>query len=392
MRIKMVKLTDAVLPTESWNPLKSKDNYEFQYIDIGAIDQAHKSIREIKTVKCHEAPSRAKQKVFQSDVLVSTVRPNLNGVAFVPNNLDGATASTGFCVLRSNPKILDPEYLFHFVRSPQFIKYLSDKATGASYPAVSDRIILNAQIPLPSIEDQKRISLKLSKASNLIRDRMLSISTLDDYMRSLFIEMFGDPVTNPRGWQIQKLIDFEDFLTSGSRGWAEYYAESGAIFIRIQNVKETRLELDDVAFVIAPDNAEAKRTKVRPGDLLLSITADLGRTCVIPEDIGDAYINQHLALIRLKNINPYYVANFIESNSGRSQLLKLNRAAVKAGLNFKDIRSLEIPVPPIELQLTFESKWRQAQLLRKQLLSSHNELHNLFMSLLTESFSQENRA
>lgn len=278
-----------------------------------------------------------------------------------------------------------PEYLAYFLQSCE--ASLKAQQRGATIQGITREALKSLNVPVKSLEIQKRIVDRLTLAKSLRTKRQKTIVELDSYFRSLFIEMFGDPVTNPKGWEVLKLSEFVEFLTSGSRGWAEYYADSGAIFIRIQNVKDTRLVLDDVAFVNAPDNAEAKRTKVRPGDLLISITADLGRTCVIPTDVGDAYINQHLALIRLKNINPLYIANFIESAAGMAQLLKLNRAAVKAGLNFNDIRSLEIPIPPLELQNKFEAKWLQHQQLRRQLLTSQNDIQNLFASLLSESFS-----
>ena len=286
-----------------------------------------------------------------------------------------------------DPKKITKEWAMHSINA-QLDVLIGGAQGGVGLKHVTKSQVESLDIPTPPIEIQNELVGRLSLASNLKEMRKQTLEGLDEYLRSLFIEMFGDPVTNPFDWKIQKLKDFEAFLTSGSRGWAEYYSESGAIFIRIQNVKDTRLELDDVAYVSAPDNAEAKRTKVQPGDLLISITADLGRTCVIPNDIGDAYINQHLALIRLKGISPLYVSNFIESNAGKAQLLKLNRAAVKAGLNFNDIRSLEIPVPPVELQNKFQAKWLRHQQLRRQLLASQNDIQSLFSSLLLESFSE----
>ena len=95
----------------------------------------------------------------------------------------------------------------------------------------------------------------------------------------------------PTCWPLARLGTLLTFLTSGSRGWAAHYAAEGDLFLRIQNVGRNKLLLDDTAFVRAPDTAEARRTQVQAGDVLLSITADLGRTAVIPDDIGRAFIN-----------------------------------------------------------------------------------------------------
>ncbi len=143
-----------------------------------------------------------------------------------------------------------------------------------------------------------------------------------------------------------QLGDSLSFLTSGSRGWSKYYRDSGALFLRIQNVGYNELRLEDVAFVQPPDNAEAVRTKVQPGDILLSITADLGRTAVIPEGLGEAYANQHLAVLRVNNIDANFLSAFLASDLGQKQLKRLDRVGVKSGLNFDDIRSLQIPLPP----------------------------------------------
>ncbi len=160
-------------------------------------------------------------------------------------------------------------------------------------------------------------------------------------------------------WPVHQLSDFISFLTSGSRGWAQYFTDSGEYFITIKNVKDCRITLDNVQCVTPPQNAEAKRTKVEPGDLLISITADLGRTGVVTEEIAGhgAYINQHLTCIRLNKdaLHPLYAAYFMESEAGKMQFNAKNQSAVKAGLNFNSINSLQIIVPPLALQEQFVS-------------------------------------
>lgn len=113
----------------------------------------------------------------------------------------------------------------------------------------------------------------------------------------------------------------------------------------------------------APDNAEAKRTRVKEGDLLISITADLGRTGVVTKEIANkgSYINQHLSCIRLNRyaLEPLYVAYFMESEAGKRQFKKENQSAVKAGINFKSIQSLKLMVPPLVRQEEFLSFYKQ---------------------------------
>ena len=144
-----VPIRSLVESIENWNPGRTDGEDTFDYIDLSSVDSETKEIIGARTLACSEAPSRARQLVAAKDVLVSTVRPNLNGVAFVPDELDGATASTGFCVLRSDHTKLHDRYLFHWLTAPRFVSAMVNLATGASYPAVSDRIILDSQIPIP---------------------------------------------------------------------------------------------------------------------------------------------------------------------------------------------------------------------------------------------------
>jgi type I restriction enzyme S subunit len=160
--VKAVPIGELTEPVKTWNPSREPDS-EFEYIDLSAVDNSSKRVTGATPTVGSAAPSRARQLVAAGDVLVSTVRPNLNAVAVVPPGLDGATASTGFTVLRAGHD-LDGRYLFHWVQSPAFIGDMVRKATGASYPAVSDRIIRGSQIPTPPLPEQRRIAAILDHA------------------------------------------------------------------------------------------------------------------------------------------------------------------------------------------------------------------------------------
>ena len=202
--------------------------------------------------------------------------------------------------------------------------------------------------------------------------------------------MFGDPVENTKKWPICKLSQYINFLTSGSRGWAKYFTDKGEYFITIKNVKNYRVSLNDVQYVVPPKNAEAKRTKVQEGDLLISITADLGRTGVVTKEIADygGYINQHLTCIRLNQaaVRPLYVAYYMESEAGKSQFQSKNQSAVKAGLNFNSINSLKLMISPVDLQDTFIAFVEQTDKSKFDLKQSLEKLETLKKSLMQQYF------
>ena len=160
----------------------------------------------------------------------------------------------------------------------------------------------------------------------------------------------------PVGWCWATVDQLTTRITSGSRGWAKYYDDRGsASFIRIGNVVRGSLspDLTNVQRVSPPKGAEGRRTMVREGDLVVSITADLGRVSLIPKGIGLAYINQHLALCRpVKGSRSHweYAALFLQSSQGQGALLRRDRGAVKAGLGLDDIREVAVPLPPLAEQ------------------------------------------
>ena len=244
-----------------------------------------------------------------------------------------------------------PEYLCYVVRYMHLEKYF----TGATIPHIYFKDYKNEQFNLDSLERQAEIVDILGKCERVIASREDELQKLDELIKARFVELFGDTVINPKGWTEHRLDEYITFLTSGSRGWAQYFTdEENELFITIKNVKNNHITLGDIQYVDAPDNKEAERTKVKTGDLLISITADLGRTGVVDDSIADrgAYINQHLSLVRLAQdkINPLYVSYFLETSGGKRQFESKNQNGVKAGLNFEAIKSLKILVPPIEMQ------------------------------------------
>ena len=213
MEWSVAAIGDVCEPTEQRDP-RNDPAGEFHYVDIAGIDRVHKSIVEHQTLLGTGAPSRARKVIRKGDVLVSTVRPNLNAVAMVPACLDGQIASTGFCVLRPNRVTVEPRYLFYWTTSSRFVAALTSLVRGANYPAVSDRDVKEVSIPLPPLVEQRRIVEILDQADRLRRLRAEADAKADRILPALFIKMFGDPATNPMGWDTKP---FREILTEPPR-------------------------------------------------------------------------------------------------------------------------------------------------------------------------------
>ena len=247
-----------------------------------------------------------------------------------------------------------PEYLFYVVKHMHLEKYFS----GATIPHIYFKDYQNEEFTLDDLNKQHEVVTTLRKVEFVIENRQQQLQKLDELVKARFVEMFGDPIMNPKRYPVHQLSEYISSLTSGSRGWAQYCVENGTEwFITIKNVKDCHITTDNMQPVNAPDNAEAKRTKVQEGDLLISITADLGRTGVVTKEIAEhgAYINQHLSCIRVNKevLHPLFVAHYMESPAGKEQFTAKNQSAVKAGLNFNSINSLKLYVPPLKEQEEF---------------------------------------
>ncbi|WP_437959424.1 restriction endonuclease subunit S [Sorangium sp. So ce119] len=201
----------------------------------------------------------------------------------------------------------------------------------------------------------------------------------------------------PEGWAWATNEELLQFVTSGSRGWAEFYAEEGPLFIRVGNLEHHTIELDlrDIQCVKPPHGAEGVRTRVQPGDILISITADLGMVGLARDGLGEAYVNQHIALARL--VTPElseYLAHFLAAPSaGKRQLLAENRGMTKAGLGLDDILAVRVALPPAHEQVEIVRRIANVQArlsrLSQACADSNRRLIDFNRAILAKAFRGE---
>lgn len=196
----------------------------------------------------------------------------------------------------------------------------------------------------------------------------------------------------PDGWQRKKIIDIAETVTSGARDWARFYSDSGSKFIRMTNLSrgDIKLKLNDLKYVsISNQSTEGKRTSLKSGDILMSITAELGKIGLVPESLGHAYINQHTALIRLKKekADPRFVAYLLSTPWMNNKINRLNDAGAKAALNLPSVKSIGLALPRLVEQQKIAkilSTWDEAIATTEQLLAnSEQQKKALMQQLLT---------
>jgi len=198
---------------------------------------------------------------------------------------------------------------------------------------------------------QRLIELLQEKRTALISNAVTKGLDPDVPMKDSGIEWLGGI---PAAWEVRRLKQVTEFVTSGSRGWAEFYSDDGPVFIRITNLDRSSVDLDlsQLQHVSPPAGSEGERTRVKPGDVLVSITADIGTVGLVPEGIGEAYVNQHTALTRPRErvIAPRWLALCVHSAVGQRQFPMLLQGGTKVGLNLDDVRNLVVVLPPLAEQ------------------------------------------
>lgn len=255
---------------------------------------------------------------------------------------------------------------------------LNQYSTSAAQPGISVEMIGRLKLPFPSLSEQESIArfldYKIAQIDALIAKKENLLAKLAEKRTALIsqavtkgldptvpmkdsgIEWLGDIPTH---WGAVKIRYCSEFVTSGSRGWSQYFSDDGSVFLRITNVSRDGIELklDDVQRVTPPIGAEGERAKVLPGDVIVSITADLGSVAVVPENFEIAHVSQHLALIRptLQKTYGRWIAYQIFAHAGKTQLVSSGYGGTKIQLNLTDIKDLWIALPPKSEQQEIEN-------------------------------------
>ncbi len=217
--------------------------------------------------------------------------------------------------------------------------------SGTTFKEISTKKFAAIQVKIPFLAEQERIVMRIeelfSRLDNSVNELKKAKERLKVYRQAVLKEAF-------RGVTRKALIrEMSISVTSGSRGWAKYYSNKGARFIRITDLTRDRILLksDNIQYVELPEKIEGKRSRLKKNDVLVSITADLGSIGFIADEMKEAYINQHIAMIRFKNTEQgEYMAWYLKSDFGQKDLLKNKRGGGKLGLGLEDIRNTMVPV------------------------------------------------
>ena len=308
-----------------------------------------------------------------------------------------------FRILDEN--ILNNEFLYHQINSLK--RQIEKDAYGGAQPNISSAKIEQMQIVLPPLPEQQAIVAKIEELLSDLENGKQQLQTaqqqLKVYRQSLLKWAFEGKLTNknvkegelPKGWKWVKLGEVLDFVGSGvtPKGGQSVYKTSGVVFLRSQNVYPNKLELDDVAFITDEIDERMKRTRVKPNYVLLNITgASIGRSAFVPPNLSRANVNQHVCILRANQqlLDCAFLSSYLNSPQAQSEIMNTQSGATRQGLNFQQIRNIEIPFPPIKGQQLIvdelESKLTVCDKIEETISHSLQQAETLRQSILKKAF------
>ncbi|MUK78796.1 restriction endonuclease [Aliivibrio fischeri] len=323
-------------------------------------------------------------------VLYSKLRPYLNKVV-LPNGQGLAT--TELVPMLPDPKRLDRSYLAHYLRSNRFVSWISEQVAGAKMPRVSMKVFWEHEIPLPPLKEQKRIAAILDKADAIRQKRKQAIELADEFLRSVFLDMFGDPVANPKGWEVSTLNTYGSFKNGMNFSKGEVGNELHCIgvgdfksFDRISGTatlstihlndmpdKGYLLQNNDLLFVRSNGNKAlvGRCVSVHPGDEEITYSGFCIRYRIEKTECLEAdFVNYCL---RIPSMN--------------HAMLKGGQGANIQNINQQTLSALAFPIPPFELQKEFSSIVQSYQAATDRVQKVKSSSNELFNALSQKAFS-----
>jgi type I restriction enzyme, S subunit len=335
-----------------------------------------------------ERPKSTKFQFSEDHILYGKLRPYLKKVARPA--MDGV-CSTDILPIRPSKK-LDRNYLFHFLRTPDFTAKATQAAVGVNLPRLSPSLLSTFDIPLPPLSEQKRIAAILDKADDLRAKRRAAIAELDSLTQAIFLEMFGDPVTNPKGWPFKNINQTCDLIVDCVNRTAPVVDYPTPYkMIRTTNVKNGEVDLSETRYVTKDTfNIWNRRATPQSGDVLLTREAPVGEAGILRSS-ETVFLGQRLMLYRVNGhlLIPEYLLYSFRGGFLQNQFNKHGSGSTVKHLPLPICRSFKLLVPPISLQEEFSRQIKAIEQLKIINNANNSALDSLFSSLQQQAFSGE---
>jgi len=299
----------------------------------------------------------------------------------------GYVGSTMVKLKVKNKKQFSPFFIYRFLQTKS--EYLKRKATGATIMHINRKSLERLEISDLDLNDQLHIANLLTKAENLISQRKESIRLLDEFLKSTFLEMFGDAVKNEKKWNKSELKNYAKVRIGpfGSLLHREDYVQYGVPLVNPSHIGEGKIFIDPELTISTTKMKELSAYVMNEGDVVLGRRGEIGRCAVVTKNENGYLCGTGSIYIRpTAELNPIFLYNIISSASIRKVLENSAKGITMKNLNSGIIENLRIPVPPIEVQTQFSQIVEKTEALKAQYQQSLQELENLYGSLSQRAF------
>ncbi|WP_037319735.1 restriction endonuclease subunit S [Salegentibacter sp. Hel_I_6] len=283
---------------------------------------------------------------------------------------------------------LNEKFVYYYLSKN--INILERGFKGAGLKHISKKYIQNLDIPILPIETQNEIVAILDKVNALVQKREKTIALLDELLRAQFLEMFGDPVLNPKGWKMKEISNFSESRLGKMLDKKKMLGNNLKKYLGNTNVQWFKFDFSDLKEMDF-DEKDQVTFKLNEGDILMCEGGDIGRCAIWKNEMENCFFQKALHRITLDNevmLPNYFVYNFwLLSNGGGLDMYK--GGATISHLTGVNLKKMKLPIPPIEIQNQFETIYHYVQAQKESLIQSKTELEHLYNSLLQEAFKEE---
>ncbi|WP_439504034.1 restriction endonuclease subunit S [Methylophaga sp.] len=379
------KLADVIEKTENLNPSKDADKL-WIYIDISSVDRNRLTITAPKKILGKEVPSRAKKHIQKNDVIFATTRPNLKNIALVREEYRSPVASTGFCVLRANEKVL-PTYLFYYVTTDFVQGQIEPFVGGASYPAITDGNLKKALIPLPSIEEQKRIVEKLDALLTRIDTAIKHLQSKLTLSKQLFNSVL-DEFFKLADCDAVPLTEVVDFIGGSQPPKSQFSDGQHNGYVRLIQIRDYKSD-NHIVYI---DSTSTKKFCTKDDVMIGRYGPPVFQ---ILRGLDGAY---NVALMKAvpneEVLTRNYLFWFLQSPSIQNYVISISqRAAGQSGVNKKALEKYLIPIPSKKVQNSIVERIDQlvnkSRELEFEVTAEIESLSQLKASILDSAFKDE---
>ncbi len=355
-----------------------------KYVSTGAVATTEINESEVVEVTYEDRPSRANLSAESGDILFAKMQ-GTRKTLLLDSETEENVYSTGFYAIRANPEVITTECLYYLVDSELFLTQKDKHCSGATQKAITNGGLAKIEIRVPPLSEQGILTEKLRNLTRLIADKRKQLELFDEVIKSRFIEMFGDPKDNPKGYVKKQLKDTCRVITGNtpSRAVSEYYGDH-IEWIKTDNIVSGLLSPTSATESLSEKGMAVSRT-VESGAILMACIAgsiaSIGRVCVTDRKVA---FNQQINAIVPSNYNILFL--YVMLQISKEYLVDEINMALKGILSKSKLEEKTFYVPPIELQNQFAAFVQQTDKSKFEIQQSLEKLEILKKSLMQQYF------